>query len=83
MPTATGVAQVDKAGLHIGAIAFIHRFGSRLNQHAHFHFLVIDGVFEDVEGYHWITRKRAVMTVRYRRFAGLGFAPYQTVADTS
>jgi hypothetical protein len=22
-------------------------------------------------------------TVRFRRFAGLGFAPYQTVADTS
>jgi hypothetical protein len=28
---------MDKAGLHIGAIAFIHRFGSSLNEHVHFH----------------------------------------------
>ena len=29
-----------------GAVAFIHRFGSSLNQHTHFHVIVIDGVFE-------------------------------------
>lgn len=29
-----------------GAVAFIHRFGSSLNLHAHFHVCVIDGVFE-------------------------------------
>ncbi len=29
-------AQVDKAALHIGAVAFIHRFGSSLNKHVHF-----------------------------------------------
>jgi hypothetical protein len=29
----------------IGAIAFIHRFGSALNAHLHFHCVVIDGVF--------------------------------------
>ena len=29
-----------------GAVAFIHRFGSSLNQHPHFHVVVIDGVFE-------------------------------------
>ena len=28
-----GAANVDKATLHIGAIAFIHRFGSSLNGH--------------------------------------------------
>lgn len=28
-----------------GAVAFIHRFGSSLNEHTHFH-VVIDGVFE-------------------------------------
>jgi hypothetical protein len=27
-----GAAHMDKAGLHIGAIAFIHRFGSSLNE---------------------------------------------------
>ena len=28
-----------------GAVAFVHRFGSSLNSHVHFHVLVIDGVF--------------------------------------
>jgi hypothetical protein len=28
-----------------GAVAFIHRFGSLLNQHTHFHVCVLDGVF--------------------------------------
>jgi Putative transposase/Transposase zinc-binding domain len=31
---------------HIGAIAFIHRFGSSLNEHTHFHCCVVDGVFQ-------------------------------------
>jgi hypothetical protein len=30
----------------IGAVAFIHRFGSSLNEHVHFHCCIIDGVFE-------------------------------------
>ena len=34
------------ATARIGAVAFIHRFGSSLNEHAHFHCCVIDGVFE-------------------------------------
>ena len=45
-----GAASVDKAVLHIGAIAFIHRFGSSLNEHVHFHVCVVDGVFEEVTG---------------------------------
>jgi hypothetical protein len=45
-----GAAQVDKAAQHIGAIAFIHRFGSSLNGHVHFHVCVVDGVFEAVAG---------------------------------
>jgi hypothetical protein len=45
-----GAAPVAKAALHIGAIAFIHRFGSSLNQHVHFHVCVVDGVFEAVAG---------------------------------
>jgi hypothetical protein len=43
-----GAANVDRAALHIGAIAFIHRFGSSLNGHVHFHVCVVDGVFEEV-----------------------------------
>ena len=30
----------------LGAVAFIHRFGSSLNVHLHFHCVVIDGVFD-------------------------------------
>ena len=49
-----GAAQLDKTALHIGAIAFIHRFGSSLNSHVHFHVCpwpltrLVDGVFEAV-----------------------------------
>ena len=46
----SGAAHVDKANLHIGAVAFIHRFGSSLNEHVHFHVCVVDGVFEEVQG---------------------------------
>ena len=31
-----GAAQVDRAALHIGAVDFIHRFGSSLSGHVHF-----------------------------------------------
>ena len=40
-----GAANADKAALHIGAVAFIHRFGSSLNGHVHFHVCVVDGVW--------------------------------------
>ena len=43
-----GAVNVDKATLHIGAVAFIHRCGSSLNEHVHFHVCVVDGVFEEV-----------------------------------
>ena len=36
---------MDKTALHIGAMAFIHRFGSSLNEHVHFHVCVVDGVW--------------------------------------
>ena len=45
-----GAAQLDRAALHIGAVAFIHRFGSSLNEHVHFHVCAVDGVFEEVPG---------------------------------
>jgi Putative transposase/Transposase zinc-binding domain len=43
-------ANPDKQALHIGAVAFIHRFGSSLNEHVHFHVCVVDGVFQEVAG---------------------------------
>ncbi len=36
-----GAASADKAALHIGAVAFIHRFVSSLNGHVHFHVCVV------------------------------------------
>jgi hypothetical protein len=44
------VPNADKAALHIGAVAFIHRFGSSLNEHVHFHVCAVDGVFEEAAG---------------------------------
>ena len=32
-------------GSHFGAVAFVHRFGSYLDSHVHFHVLVTDDVF--------------------------------------
>ena len=43
-----GGAQADPASLRIGAVAFIHRFGSSLNTHVHFHVCVVDGVFQEM-----------------------------------
>jgi Putative transposase len=34
------------AAARLGAVAFIHRFGSSLNARLHFHCIVIDGVFD-------------------------------------
>jgi hypothetical protein len=33
------------AGARLGAVTFVHRFGSALNAHLHFHGCVIDRVF--------------------------------------
>jgi hypothetical protein len=33
-----------------GAVSFLHRFGSSLNPHYHFHLCVVDGLFEDGPG---------------------------------
>lgn len=32
-----------------GAVSFLHRFGSSLNPHFHFHLCVVDGLFESVD----------------------------------
>lgn len=48
--TAAPLAVRDSLGAstqaRTGAEAFIHRFGSALNEHTHFHVVMIDGVFE-------------------------------------
>jgi hypothetical protein len=44
-PSATAL---DRKRLQLVACAFIHRFGSSLNIHVHFHICVVDGVFEAI-----------------------------------
>ena len=34
----------------MGAVSFLHRFGSSLNPHFHYHVCVVDGLFETFEG---------------------------------
>lgn len=53
---------MDKATLHIGAIAFINRFGSSLDGHVHFHVCVVDGVFGAVVEGHWTSRNLPFVT---------------------
>lgn len=33
-----------------GSVSFLHRFGSSLNPHYHYHLCVVDGLFEKIEG---------------------------------
>jgi hypothetical protein len=42
-----GAANEDKVAQHIGAAAFIHRFGSSLYEHVHLHGCVLDRVTGD------------------------------------
>jgi len=37
------------ADASLGAVSFLHRFGSSLNPHFHFHLCVVDGLFHRVE----------------------------------
>jgi len=74
------------AHAQLGAVSFLHRFGSSLNPHLHFHLVVLDGVFsrgKDGEAFfhattllrpeHW-TRLQGVLqrrVLRYFRTRGL------------
>jgi len=70
----------------LGALTFLHRFGSSLNMHFHFHLVVLDGVFsqgddEDAQFHaasqlaqaHWLDLQRVVQrrVLRYFRTQGL------------
>jgi hypothetical protein len=57
-------SQVDKVALHGEAIAFIHRFGSSLNRHVHFHLCKVDAVFEELPLCDWTTLKPPLVVDR-------------------
>jgi hypothetical protein len=47
----------------LGAVSFVHRFGSALNEHLHFHCCVIDGMFApDPEGGEAVQFREALLT---------------------
>jgi hypothetical protein len=71
------VVHVDKAALHIGAVAFIHHFGSSLNKHVHFHVCVLDGVFEEVQS------DAAVAADNKATSANVIFHPASGIDDTA
>jgi hypothetical protein len=70
-----GAAQVDKAALHIGAVAFIHRFGSSLNAHVHLHVCAVDSVFEKVA----VAREAAIQSSSL----GVVFHPASAIDETT
>ena len=74
-----GAVSVDKAAPHIGAVAFIHRFGSILNGHVHFHVCVVDGVFEEVELFHWTTLEQPLVSVGFQPTGADQFSPNPTL----
>jgi len=70
----------------LGALTFLHRFGSSLNMHFHYHLVVLDGVFsqgDDANAHfhaasqlsptHWLDLQRVVQrrVLRYFRTQGL------------
>jgi Transposase zinc-binding domain/Putative transposase len=44
-----GFSTEEVNGCQIGAVAFIHRLGSALNEHVHLHVCVVDGVFKQTD----------------------------------
>ncbi|HZD04045.1 MAG TPA: transposase [Longimicrobiales bacterium] len=80
--------------VRLGAVSFLHRFGSSLNPHFHYHLVVLDGVFaENEEGVpafheatdltpeHWQTLQRTVQVRVLRYFRRHGLLEDTTTAD--
>lgn len=80
--------------VRLGAVSFLHRFGSSLNAHFHYHLVVLDGVFtENEDGVvafheatdltpdHWQTLQRTVQVRVLRYFRRHGLLEDTTTAD--
>jgi hypothetical protein len=65
-----------RARARFGAVSFIHRFGSSLNRHVHYHCCIIDGVFEPVE-----EADNGPQAVRFRAAAELTPEALTTITD--
>lgn len=69
-----GAADVDKAALHICAMAFVHWFGSSLNGYVNLHVFGVDGVFEAVADGDWSSRMRVFVAFGLRCGPALDFS---------
>jgi hypothetical protein len=80
--------------IRLGAVSFLHRFGSSLNAHFHYHLVVLDGVFTESEdgvvGFHeatdltpehWQTLQRTVQVRVLRYFCRHSLLEDTTTAD--
>jgi hypothetical protein len=57
----------------MGAVSFLHRFGSSLNPHFHYHVCVVDGLFERVEGDSGQDPAIQTEALRFREATALSF----------
>ena len=64
-PTDLGWRSWTRRRCTLAQLAFIHRFGSSLNGHVHFHVCVFDGIFEEVELFHWTTLEPPLVADRF------------------
>jgi hypothetical protein len=82
------------AEIQLGAVSFLHRFGSSLNAHFHYHVVVLDGVFSgtdqggvefheasELETRHWQDLQRTVQKRVLRYFRRHDLLDESTTAD--
>jgi hypothetical protein len=87
-------APASVAECQIGAVSFLHRFGSSLNAHFHYHVVVLDGVFSEtdeggvefheaskLEPRHWQELQRTVQKRVLRYFRRHDLVDASTTAD--
>jgi hypothetical protein len=80
--------------IQIGAVSFLHRFGSSLNAHFHYHVVVLDGVFSEgddggvrfheasnLETHHWHELQRTVQRRALRYFRRHDLLDESTTSD--
>jgi len=59
------------ADASFGAVSFLHRFGSSLNPHFHYHLIVVDGLFQRVEDDTGQTSANPETSLRFHEATGL------------
>jgi hypothetical protein len=66
----------------MGAVGFLHRFGSSLNPHFHYHLCVVDGLFEKVEGDTVQDQTAPSARLRFHEAVALSHEPLERLQNT-